>query len=76
MNKEDTDTSDSESVAGKSLEVQESLGLPIRVPQYLRTFILPSGFPGKVISNPVAVVNADCLQYAEGSAHEFHVKCF
>jgi hypothetical protein len=46
VSKEDTDTSDSESVAGKSLEVQESLGLPIRVPQYLRTFVLPSGFPG------------------------------
>ena len=46
MSKEDTDTSDRESVAGKSLEDQESLGLPIRVPQYLRTFVLPSGFPG------------------------------
>lgn len=48
VSKEDTDTSDSESVAGKSLEVQESLGLPIRVPQYLRTFVLPSGFPDTV----------------------------
>lgn len=46
MSKEETDTSDSESVAGKSLEDQGSLGLPIRVPQYLRTFVLPSGFPG------------------------------
>ncbi|KAG0597929.1 hypothetical protein M758_12G031100 [Ceratodon purpureus] len=48
VSKEDTDTSDSESIAGKSLEVQESLGLPIRVPQYLRTFVLPSGFPDTV----------------------------
>lgn len=48
VSKEETDTSDSESVAGKSLEDQGSLGLPIRVPQYLRTFVLPSGFPDTV----------------------------
>jgi hypothetical protein len=46
LNREDTDTSDKQSTAGKSLEDQERLGLPIRVPQNLRTFILPSGFPG------------------------------
>lgn len=46
LSREDTDTSDITSAAGQSLEEQERLGLPVRIPQNLRTFTLPSGFPG------------------------------